>query len=112
MIGLDSNVLVRYIMQDDSSQSSRAARTIESLTADEPGFVTVVSAIELTSVPEASYRLAREHVADALEGLLRTKELRVECASIVSQALRTFRAENSDFADCMIAAQPPPAVLE
>ena len=47
MIGLDTNVLVRYIMQDDPRQSPKAARLIESLDAENPGFVTVVSVVEL-----------------------------------------------------------------
>lgn len=50
MIGLDTNVLVRYIAQDDSKQSPKATRLIESLTADAPGYVSVVSMVELVWV--------------------------------------------------------------
>ena len=41
MIGLDTNVLVRYIMQDDAKQAAEATKLIESLSATEPGFVTL-----------------------------------------------------------------------
>ena len=47
MIGLDTNVLVRYIMQDDPKQSIMATQLIESLDVDGPGFVTLASIIEL-----------------------------------------------------------------
>ena len=42
MAALDTNVLVRYIMQDDPKQSSKATRLMESLTSDQPGFVPLV----------------------------------------------------------------------
>jgi predicted nucleic-acid-binding protein len=41
MIGLDTNVLVRYIAQDDPVQSPKAMRLIESLAADDPGYVSL-----------------------------------------------------------------------
>jgi predicted nucleic-acid-binding protein len=47
MIGLDTNVLVRYIAQDDAKQSPRATTLIESLTVDAPGYISVVSVVEL-----------------------------------------------------------------
>jgi predicted nucleic-acid-binding protein len=47
MIGLDTNVLVRYIMQDDVKQSPKATALIESLDSDHPGFITLVFVVEL-----------------------------------------------------------------
>ena len=69
MIGLDTNVLVRYIMQDDAKQSPKATRLIESLTTDEPGFVSVVSVVELGWVLSSSYGLTHEQVGLAFEAL-------------------------------------------
>ena len=77
MIGLDTNVLVRYIADDDASQSAIAAKVMESLSSESPGFV-------------------------PLEKLLRSAELLIENAEIVAQALREFRASRADFADCLI----------
>jgi predicted nucleic-acid-binding protein len=57
MIGLDSNVLARYIAGDDASQSAAAARVIESLSAESPGFVPLVVIAELVWVLQYSYRL-------------------------------------------------------
>ncbi len=102
MIGLDTNVLVRYIMQDDPRQSPRATKLMESLTADAPGFVSLVSVVELVWVLSASYELTRLQVGQALEALVRTKELVVDRAAEVEQSLRTFKASSADFADCLI----------
>ena len=54
MIGLDTNVLVRYIMQDDAKQSLKATKLMESLTVDEPGFVSLVAVVKLGWVLSSS----------------------------------------------------------
>ena len=102
MIGLDTNVLVRYIMQDDARQSPLATRLMESLSAAAPGFVPLVSVVELSWVLSSAYELDRSQLVAALEGLLRTKEIVVERAETVWKALRLFQATKSDFADCLI----------
>ena len=102
MIGLDTNVLVRYIMQDDAKQSPKATQLIESLTVDAPGFFALVSVVELGWVLSTSYGLTREQLAQAIEALLRTKEIVIDCADQVLKALRVFKASSADFADCLI----------
>ncbi len=102
MIGLDTNVLVRYIMQDDPKQSPKATKLIESLDGDNPGYITLVSVVELYWVLTASYELTGEQVAQALEAILRTKQFLVERAAQVMRALRVFADGKSDFADCLI----------
>ncbi len=102
MIGLDTNVLVRYIMQDDAKQSAKAAALVESLTVEMPGFVSLVSVVELGWVLSSSYGLTREQVAQALDLLLRTKQMVVDRADQVLSALRVFKAGSADFADCLI----------
>jgi predicted nucleic-acid-binding protein len=81
---LDTNVLVRYIMQDDAKQSAKATKLVESLTGDEPGFVTLVSVVELVWVLSSSYALTREQVIQALKALLRAKQLVVDQADQVA----------------------------
>jgi predicted nucleic-acid-binding protein len=102
LIGLDTNVLVRYLMQDDARQSARASQLIESLNADEPGFLPVVTVVELVWVLTGSYGLARAQVATVLETLLRSKELVVDRADLVSQALGRYASGGADFADALI----------
>ena len=102
MIGLDTNVLVRYVMQDDPRQSPRATRLIESLSADEPGFVPVVALVELVWVLAGSYALERAQIATVLDTLLRSKEMVVDRADLVTQALQRCGAGGVDFADALI----------
>ncbi|HFH3476818.1 PIN domain-containing protein [Pseudomonas aeruginosa] len=102
MIGLDTNVLVRYVSQDDPVQSPKATDLIESLTAEEPGFVAMVSVVELVWVLQSCYQATKSEIVGVLETLLRTKELVVERAEVVWQALRRFSDSKADFADCLI----------
>ncbi len=102
MIGLDTNVLVRYIMQDDPKQSARATKLVESLDVDHPGFVAMISVVELYWVLTSCYELTNEQVRHALEILLRAKQIVVERADQVLRALRTFENGQADFADCLI----------
>jgi predicted nucleic-acid-binding protein len=102
VIGLDTNVLVRYIMHDDARQSPLATRLVESLSAQSPGFVSLVSVVELAWVLGSAYELERDQLVEALEGLLRTKEIVVDRAETVWKALRIFQTANADLADCLI----------
>jgi predicted nucleic-acid-binding protein len=102
MIGLDTNVLARYIMQDDAKQSPLANRLVESLSAQAPGFVPLVAVVELAWVLSSAYELDRAQLVEAFEALLRTKEIIVDRAETVWKALRVFQSANADFADCLI----------
>jgi predicted nucleic-acid-binding protein len=102
MIGLDTNVLVRYIMQDDPKQSARANALIESLTAKAQGYVSLVSVVELYWVLTSCYGLSKAQVSQALDALLRLKEITVEQSEQVLRALRVFEHNKADFPDCLI----------
>ena len=102
MIGLDTNVLVRYIMQDDLQQARKVNRLIESLTLQEPGFVPIVALLELYWVLVKPYELSRVQAAQAIDMLLRSKEIVLDRAEQVAQALRLYESSTADFADCLI----------
>jgi predicted nucleic-acid-binding protein len=102
MIGLDTNVIVRYVMQDDPKQSQKAVRLIEALSAESPGFVPVVAVVEFVWVLTSCYELTREQVAAAIDGVLRAKEFVVDRMEQIAQALRVYRSGSADFADCLI----------
>jgi predicted nucleic-acid-binding protein len=102
MIGLDTNVLVRYITQDHPAQSAAAVKVMDSLSSDLPGFLSLVVIAEVVWVLQFSYRFKRDEIEHVVERLLRSKELVLERAEIVSQALRKFRASRTNFADCLI----------
>jgi predicted nucleic-acid-binding protein len=102
MIGLDTNVVVRYLTHDDRTQTAAATRVMDSLSLDSPGFLSLIVIAELVWVLAISYRYKKKEIEQVLESLLRTKELVVERGDIVSQALRMFRGGGADFADCLI----------
>lgn len=102
MIGLDTNVLVRYVAQDDPVQSAKASTLIESFSTASPGFIAMFSVVELVWVLQSSYKTNKADIISVLETLLRTKELKVERAEVIWQALRRFNQANADFADCLI----------
>ena len=102
MTGLDTNVLARYIMQDEPAQSAKATALIESLTAADPGFIPLVCVVELYCVLTSCYTLSDSQVASALEALVRTKQFVVERADVVVRALRVFQAGKADWPDCLI----------
>jgi predicted nucleic-acid-binding protein len=102
MIGLDTNVLVRYIMQDDPKQAAKATKLVESLTPTGPGFVTLVTVVELFWVLSSAFELSRGQIVEAFDGLIRAKQLVVEQREQVVRALRAYGASSADFPDCLI----------
>lgn len=103
MVGLDTNVLVRYIAQDDPKQSAQATRLIESLSAAEPGFVASVVLVETLWVMEDVYAAPRERLGEIVEALLQAQALIIQSAEDVWRALASFRKGKADFADCLIS---------
>ena len=105
MIGLDTNILLRFVTQDDPVQSPIATRILEAeLTEQEPGFVSLVAIVELAWVLESRYKLKRAEVAAVIEGLARTDSLRLEHPLAVAAAVTAAAERNADFADALIGA--------
>jgi predicted nucleic-acid-binding protein len=104
VIALDTNVLVRFLVQDDPDQARIASEIIEQLTEETPWFVSREVLVELVWVLERAYRLARAEIAGAIDGLLASTELVVEGADAIGSALELYRNDGFGFADLMIAA--------
>lgn len=102
MIGLDTNVIVRYMMDDDSVQSPIATRLVESLGPEKLGYVSMVTLAELVWVLRSSYDATREHVQRVISALLRSRGLRVERSDLVWLALSAYSKGTADFADYLI----------
>ena len=102
MIGLDTNILVRYLTQDHPLQSAAAVKVIESLSSESPGFLSLVVIAELVWVLQFSYRFKKHEIEHVVERLVRSQELIIERTEIVSQVLRKFRVSRATFADCLI----------
>ena len=104
MIGLDTNVLVRYIVQDDAEQAAAATQFIETrCTARSPGYVCVPVLMELVWVLTSAYGHSNAAVIPVIRQLLRTAELAVEDRQTVWVALRELETGGADFADYLIA---------
>ena len=103
MIGLDTNVVVRYLVQDDARQSAAANRLFERiLSADNPGFVSGIALCELAWVLAECYGADRTRIRAAIEGLLAAKQIAVETPDLVRKALRAWGETGADFADALI----------
>lgn len=105
MIGIDTNVLIRYIIRDDPRQTQSATAFIESLTRDRQGFVTLVAIAELGWVLNRSYKLDRTDFIQALKTLLSSEALLFESETLLKQSLMLFAQTNADFGDCLIATR-------
>ncbi len=104
MIALDTNVLVRFMVQDDLAQTRMASALFVQLTDENPGFVSREVLVELVLVLERAYGFARADIAAALAGLLSAAELVIEAGGDVGQVVERYRLEGFGFADLMIAA--------
>lgn len=103
MTGLDTNVIVRFLMKDDADQAALATKAFAEFTIAAPGFVCREVLVELVWVLQKIYRLPGTDIADAIEGLLGAREIVVESADQVAVAVDRLRKGGAGFADQMIA---------
>lgn len=103
MIGLDTNVLVRYLAQDDPKQTAAATRLSGSLSAESPAFVSQVVLVETVWVLQSRYAADASQIGRVVETLLRTDVIEVERADVVWRALRRFRQDQGDFPDALVS---------
>ena len=104
MIGLDTNVLVRYLAQDDPVQSRKSTQLIERLTEADPGFIGIVTVVEAVWVLDRAYGLPAEDIAASVERMLQTAVFVVEGEQEVFGALVALRDGRGTFADALIGA--------
>ncbi|CAN7380738.1 type II toxin-antitoxin system VapC family toxin [Variovorax sp. LjRoot290] len=107
MIGLDTNVLVRYLAQDDPRQSASATRFIETrLSERSSGFISLVVLVELCWVLERIYSATPREIGETISDLLETPRFHLQQREVVQQAVRRFqdkKAGKAGFADLLIA---------
>jgi predicted nucleic-acid-binding protein len=103
VIGLDTNVLVRYLVQDHPAQSRAAKEVMESLSSAEPGWISVVVLAELVWSLKKTYRLDKNGIMRVLEGLIASKDLVFENGETVQHALALHRNTGAGFADCLLS---------
>jgi len=104
MIGLDTNVLVRYLAQDDPRQSAKAREIFErQLSEENPGFISIPAMVETVWVLDRAYGLSSGEIAAAVERILQTDVLVVEHEQIVFTAMIAMKDRAGSFADAVIA---------
>lgn len=104
MIGLDTNILVRYLTQDDPVQSAQAIEILERrLTPKNPGFVSVVAIVEMVWVLDRAYGVTVQEIATAVERLLQVEVLTIESEQEVFTAMVALKHRRGSFADVLIA---------
>jgi len=105
MIGLDTNIIVRYLTQDDPLQSSKATEIIERrLTEETLGFVSIVAMVETVWVLDRAYGLPAHKIAAAVERMLQTDVLVIENEQEIFTAMIALKEGQGSFADSVIAA--------
>jgi predicted nucleic-acid-binding protein len=102
MIGLDTNILVRFITHDDPAQTAIVMKLMASLSSESLGYVSLAVLVELVWVLEGFFDFKKKEVEDVVESLLRGREILLERPDIIEQAVRKFKSGNADLADCII----------
>ena len=105
MIGLDTNVVVRYLAQDDPIQSAKATQIFERrLTEREPGFISLVTMVETVWVLATVYGLPAQEIAQAVERMLQADTLVVQNEQEVFTAVVALKSGRGSFADALVGA--------
>ncbi len=105
MIGLDTNVLLRYLLQDDPAQSLRATEIVERrMTQQDPGFISLVSVLEIVWVLGSLYKRTRWQIADHIEMILAADTLEIQNEQEVYEAVVALRNGRGTFEDALIGS--------
>ncbi len=103
MSGLDTNVLVRYLVGDDEKQAQKASACIRVIAASGKScFISSIVLCELVWVLESAYDYEKNEIGDVLDKLLITKQFEIENKDIVRQAIHDYKAGDGDIADYLI----------
>jgi predicted nucleic-acid-binding protein len=103
MIGLDTNVLVRYLAQDDPPQSALAVEFIENACSEKrPAFINHIVLCETVWVLDRCYHVEKDTLAVILGKILKTEQFKIQNIDMVWRALKEFKKSAADFADCLL----------
>lgn len=106
MLGLDTNVLIRYLTQDDRRQYEKARRLIHREAGKgEPLLVNLLVLLEIEWVLRSRYGLSKAEILAAFAALLEAADLTFEDETSVEYALYSWKDSAADFADCLIQAR-------
>ncbi len=103
MIGIDTNVLLRYLVQDEPTQSSAANNLLDHLSAENPGWICIAVLLETVWSLAKTYKFNREQIGSVLDRLLASQDVSLEHSDQVQRALTLYRGTRTGFTDCLIA---------
>lgn len=104
MIGIDTNILVRYLTEDDKEQSLIAAELLETYTGKTNSiFINNIIICELIWVLDRGYKYKKKQITDVIKQILSTEEFAFERQDVLWLALDQYNQNNADFSDCLIA---------
>jgi len=103
VIGIDTNVLVRYLVQDNEAQSALATEIIENFNEAQPGFISRVTLVETIWVLTRAYKLPKSKIIEVIETLLRANNFIVEDSGLGYQALAVYKSTAAGFSDAFIS---------
>ncbi len=105
MLGLDTNVLVRFLVRDHEAQFERARRLIKrEVSAGEAVLISLLVLLETEWVLRSRYGLQKTEIMDAISALLDARELELEDEPAIEEALYVWKDSAAEFADCLIGA--------
>ncbi|MDH5723723.1 MAG: type II toxin-antitoxin system VapC family toxin [Alphaproteobacteria bacterium] len=102
MFALDTNILVRYIVQDDKAQARKAAKIIEGLSADNPAFISCIVLCEINWVLKSAYKTVKQERLEVLQNLLSIPVFDIEQLESCMRALKCYQSGKADFSDYLI----------
>ncbi len=106
MLGVDTNVLVRFLVRDDEVQFEKARKLIKrEVAAGRRVFVSQLGLLETEWVLRSRYGLPKNVIVDAISGLLGATDVRFEDEPAIEEALFVWKETTADFADCLIGAR-------
>lgn len=106
MLGIDTNILVRFLVQDDEAQFEKARKLIKrEVAAGRRVFVNQLVLMETEWVLRSRYAVSKQQIIEAISGLLDATDVQCEDESAIEEAIFIWKESTADFADCLIGAK-------
>ncbi|AFZ45745.1 PilT protein domain protein [Halothece sp. PCC 7418] len=102
MYAIDTNVLIRYIIEDDPEQAQKATEAIEQLTTEKQGFISCIVLCELNWVLKTAYKISKPERVATLQKVLSVPVFEIEQLDCCLKALRRYEKGKADFSDYLI----------
>jgi len=103
MIGVDTNVLMRYLLRDDEQQSQQAKVILDGFTQQQPGFISITTLLEVMWLLRQTYKRSRDDVLQIVHALLVSPSIQIQAESAVDEAIEIAQQGNFDLPDVLVS---------